>query len=130
MKNIIAVLALLAVFVSCNSNDSNIKYSFSLNGDGEIKREMVAKNATTDIEIEMVGTAGFNAKGSLITTLTPGGYINYRDKNTQLNAVPSKNGVTVTIEESSRKISTTSDTGKEILKEAIINIKKLQQKNK
>jgi hypothetical protein len=130
MKNIIAVLALLAVLVSCNSNDSNIKYSYSINGDGEIKREMVAKNATTDIEIEMVGMAAFNAEGTIITGLTPGGYINYRNKNAQLNAVPSKNGVTVTIEESSRKISATSDTGKEILKEAIINIKKLQQKNK
>jgi len=130
MKNIITVLAMLIMLASCNSNDSNIKYSFSLNSDGEIKREMLAKNANTDIEIEMVGTAAFNADGTLITTLTPGGYINYRNKKIHLNVIPSKNATTVTIEESSRKISATSDTGKEILKEAIINIKKLQQKNK
>ena len=121
---------MLIMLASCNSNDSNIKYSFSLNSDGEIKREMLAKNANTDIEIEMVGTAAFNADGTLITTLTPGGYINYRNKKIHLNVIPSKNATTVTIEESSRKISATSDTGKEILKEAIINIKKLQQKNK
>lgn len=130
MKNIIAVLAILIILVSCNSNDSNIKYSFSLNSDGEVKREMVAKNANTDIEIEMVGTAAFKADGTLITKLTPGGYINYRNKKAHITVVPSKNGTTVTIEESDRKISATSDTGKEILKEAIINIKKLQQKNK
>lgn len=130
MKNTIAALAMLAVLASCNSNDSNIKYSYSYNSEGEIKREMVIKNTTTDIEIEMEGNATFNPQGTLIIALTPGGTINYRNKNTVLKGIPSKDGVTITIEENGNKVSNTSDTGKEIIEEAIRNIKKLQQKHK
>lgn len=130
MKNIIATLILFVLLVSCNSNDSNIKYSYSFNSDGEIKREMSAKNATTDMEIEMEGTAGFNAEGTLITGLTPGGSINYRNKKTELTVVPYKDSVKLTIEENGREISATSDTGKEVIAEAIRQIKKLQKKYK
>jgi hypothetical protein len=130
MKTTIVMLALFALLVSCNSNDSNSKYSYSFNSDGELKREMVVKNNTTDIEIKMEGTAGFTTDETAITKLTPGGSINYRNKNTELTAIPTKEGVTITIEENGRTISTTSDTGKEIVTKAIRHIKKLQNKNK
>lgn len=130
MKNLIAALAMLAVLASCNSNDSNIKYSYSYNSEGGIKREMVIKNTVTDIEIEIEGNATFNPDGTLITGLTPGGSISYRNKNTVLKGVPAKDGVTITIEENGNKVSNTSDTGKEIIEEAIRNLKKLQQKHK
>jgi hypothetical protein len=130
MKTTIAVLVLFALLVSCNSNDSNSKYSYSFNSDGELKREMVVKNNTTDIEIKMEGTASFNADGTAITKLTPGGTINYRNKKTELNVTPLKDSLTITIEENGRNISNTSDTGKEIIVEAISHIKNLQNKHK
>lgn len=130
MKTIIVAALLFAALVSCESNDSNIKYSYSYNSDGEIKREMVVKNSLNDIEIEMEGNAAFNHDGTEITSLTPGGYINYRNKNTEVSITPSKGAVKIIIEENGRKISYTSDTGKEIITEAIRNIKKLQQKQK
>lgn len=130
MKTIIPILLLFAALASCNSNDSNIKYSYSYNSDGEIKREMVLKNSLNDIEIEMEGNAAFNQDATEITSLTTGGYINYRNKNIEVKATPTKDAVAITIEENGRKVSTTSDTGKEIVTEAIRNIKKLQQKQK
>lgn len=91
---------------------------------------MIVKNSLNDIEIEMEGNAQFNPQGTEITALTPGGYINYRNKNTEVKVTPSKDAVTIVIEQNGRKISKTSDTGKEILTEAIRNIKKLLQKQK
>lgn len=130
MKKVIAILCLLIVFAACNSNDSNIKYSYSYNSEGEIKREMVVKNSLNDIEIEMEGNATFNSDGTEITGLTPKGFINYRNKKTEVKVIPSKEAVTITIEENGRPLSNTSDTGKELITEAIRNIKKLQQKQK
>ncbi|MHA3788084.1 hypothetical protein ACX0HA_07730 [Flavobacterium hauense] len=129
MKTILAIVTVI-LFVSCNSNDSNIKYSYSYNSEGEIKREMVLKNALNDIEIQMEGNATFNTEGTTITTLTPGGSINYRNKKTEVRVTPAKNGVTVLIEENGNILSNTSDTGKEIITEVIRNVKKLQQKQK
>ncbi|MFD2601097.1 hypothetical protein [Flavobacterium suzhouense] len=130
MKTITVMLLMLLMIVSCNSNDSNVKYSYSYNSDGVIKREMIVKNNKNDIEIEMNGNATFNNDETAITQLTPGGSINYRNKDTKLIATSSKEGIKINIEKNNSKISGTSDTGKEIIKEAIIHIKKLQQKHK
>ncbi len=130
MKAILTCLTLLAVLASCDSNDSTTKYSYSFNDDGEIKREMIAKNAQNDVEIEMEGTASFNAEGTVITGLTKNGHINYRNKDIKLMAIHTANGVTVDIKKNGRTISLTSDTGKEIMAEAIRDIKKLQDKYK
>lgn len=129
MKTILTVLAIL-LLVSCDSNDSNVKYSYSFNSDGEIKREMTVKNKLNDIEIEMEGNASFDKNDSTITAITPGGIINYRNKKAELKAITSKNGLTVTIEENGIKVSNTSDRGKEIQTEAIRYIKNLQKKYK
>lgn len=130
MKNIVAILVMVVLLASCDSNDNQIKYSYSFDSDGEIKREMSAKNATTDIEVEMVGSATFSPDNTMITGLTPGGYINYRNENRELTVEPGKDGVKVTIEENGRAVSKVSDTGKEIIAEAIRHIKKLQDKYK
>ncbi|PZR23457.1 MAG: hypothetical protein DI539_03275 [Flavobacterium psychrophilum] len=130
MKTLIATTLLLLMLVSCKSNDSNIKYSYSFDSDGTIKREMQVRNSINDIEITMEGNAAFNTEETLITGLTPGGNINYRNKKSKLNAVPSKDGVTISLEQNGKQVSNTSDSGKEIIKEAIIHIKKLQQKHK
>ncbi|RDI11197.1 hypothetical protein [Flavobacterium sp. AG291] len=130
MKTITTTLLVLLMIVSCNSNDSNVKYSYSYNSDGVIKREMTVKNNKNDIDIEMKGNATFNDDETAITQLTPGGSINYRNKDTKLTAASSKEGIKISIEKNNSKISATSDTGKEIIKEAITHIKKLQQKHK
>ena len=130
MKTILSLLSLFILLISCDSNDSETKYSYSFNNDGEITREMYVKNASHEIEIEMRGTASFNAGRTEIIGLTPEGNINYRNKDTELTAVPHKDGVKLRIEENGREISATSDTGKDIIKEAIRHIKKLQEKYK
>lgn len=130
MKAIITCLVLLAVLASCDSNDSRIKYSYSFNDDGDIKREMITKNAQNDIEIEMEGNASFNADGTAITGLTKNGRINYRNKDITLTAAQTKNNISIAITKNGRTISETSDTGKEITAEAIRDIKKLQDKYK
>jgi hypothetical protein len=130
MKNIILAVFLILVLVSCNSNDSHIKYSYSFTKEGDIKREMITKNATSDIEIKMEGTASFTADGTNFKGLTKGGFIEYRNKETELKVSYKNNGLAITIEQNGRKISNTSDTVKEIIAEAIRDIKKVQEKYK
>ncbi len=130
MKNIILAVLLTIALASCNSNDSHVKYSYSFTKEGDIKREMITKNATSDIEIKMEGTASFTSDGTSLTGLTKGGYIQYRNKETQMKVTSDEKGFTVTIQQNDRKISNTSDTGKEVIAEAIRYIKKLQEKYK
>jgi hypothetical protein len=130
MKKIIVALVMMASIVSCNSSDSKVKYSYSYNNDGKVKREMIQKNSQSDIEINMEGNATFSANETTITALSEKGFINYRNKDIKLNAVNDKKKVIITIKKNGTKISNTSDTGKEILTEAIREIKKLQGKYK
>ena len=130
MKKIIVALVMMASIVSCNSSDSKVKYSYSYNNDGKVKREMIQKNSQSDIEINMEGNATFSANKTTITALSEKGFINYRNKDIKLSAVNDKKRVIITIEKNGTKISNTSDTGKEILTEAIREIKKLQEKYK
>lgn len=131
MKKISIIATLCVLLFSCsNSNDSNTKYSYSVNHNGEVHREMVLKNKLSDIEIKMEGNAVFDKNDSVISSITADGKIDYRNGNIKVKMEPSKNGVTLKIEENGNKISPTSDTGKEIMTEAIRHIKKLQHKNK
>lgn len=131
MKKIIITLLLITVLVSCNTEDSKIKYSYSVNDEGMVRREMIAKNTLTDTEIEMEGNASFSADGTAITGITAGGFINYRDKEKELKIINNNTGtITTTININDRKISLTSDTGREIMADAARQVKKLQNRNK
>lgn len=131
MKKLLSAIALLAFLLSCNSADSEIKYKYSTNGNGVLKREMRIKNSLNDIEIKMEGTASFNTEGDMITALSDEGYIQYKNKEVTLAAsVSEDNKVTVAIEKNGNKITNSSDTGKEITTEAIRHIKSLQSKYK
>lgn len=130
MKNIIVTLLLLVSMVSCNTEDSKIKYSYSVNSQGMVRREMIARNAMTDTEIEMEGKAVFSADGNTITGITTGGFINYRDKEKELKITSSDGKIVTNININDRKISLTSDTGKEIMADAARQVKKLQNKHK
>lgn len=131
MKKIIITLLLITVLISCNTEDSKIKYSYSVNDEGMVRREMIAKNTLTDTEIEMEGNASFSADGTAITGITAGGFINYRDKEKELKIINNNGGTIVTtININDRKISLTSDTGREIMADAARQVKKLQNRNK
>lgn len=130
MKKIIVTLLLFAGLVSCNTEDSKIKYSYTVNNEGMVRREMTAKNAMTDTEIEMEGDASFSSDGSTITNITTGGFINYRDKEKELKIINKDGKITTTININNRTISLTSDTGKEIMADAARQVKKLQNKQK
>lgn len=130
MKNIIVTLLLLASMVSCNTEDSKIKHSYSVNSQGMVRREMIARNAMTDTEIEMEGKAAFSPDGNTITGITTGGFINYRDKEKELKITSSDGKIVTNININDRKISLTSDTGKEIMADAARQVKKLQNKHK
>lgn len=131
MKKIIITLLLITVLISCNTEDSKIKYSYSVNDKGMVRREMIAKNTLTDTEIEMEGNASFSADGTAINGITAGGFINYRDKEKELKIINNNKGTIATsISINDRKISLTSDTGKEIMADAARQVKKLQNRNK
>lgn len=130
MKNIILILLLLTGLVSCNSEDSKVKYSFSVSGDGMIKREMKIKNPVSDIEIEMEGEATFTADKTEITGITKGGYIKYRDRKKELEVTNDDNKTVVNMQINGQPISATSDTGKELIADAARQVNKLQNKNK
>lgn len=130
MKKIIVTLLLMAGIVSCNTVDSKIKYSYSVNDEGMVRREMAAKNTLTDTEIEMEGNASFSADGTTITGITSGGFINFRDKKKELKIINTEGSIVTHINISDRKISLTSDTGKEIMADAARQVKKLQARQK
>jgi hypothetical protein len=130
MKKIIVTLLLMAGIISCNTVDSKIKYSYSVNDEGMVRREMAAKNTLTDTEIEMEGNASFSADGTTITGITPGGFINFRDKKKELKIINTEGSIATHINISDRKISLTSDTGKEIMADAARQVKKLQARQK
>lgn len=130
MKKIIVTLLLMPGIISCNTVDSKIKYSYSVNDEGMVRREMTAKNTLTDTEIEMEGTASFSADGNTITGITSGGFINFRDKKKELKIINNEGSIATHINISDRKISLTSDTGKEIMADAARQVKKLQARQK
>lgn len=130
MKKILLTLLVLLSLVSCNTEDSKIKYSYSVNSEGMVRREMAIKNPSTDTQIEMEGDASFSADGTSITGITTGGFINYRDKEKELKLTNKDGNVTINTTINGRKISLTSDTGKEIMADAARQVKKLQNKQK
>ncbi|MNK16462.1 hypothetical protein D3C87_346280 [compost metagenome] len=130
MKNIILTLLLLIGLVSCNSEDSKLKYSYSVNSDGMIRREMKVKNPVSDIEIEMEGEATFNTDKTAITGITKDGYIKYRDRKKELEIINENGKAVVSLQENGQSISVTSDTGKELIADAARQVNKLQNKKK
>lgn len=130
MKNIILTLLLLIGLVSCNSEDSKLKYSYSVNSDGMIRREMKVKNPVSDVEIEMEGEATFNTDKTAITGITKGGYIKYRDRKKELEITNENGKAVVSLQENGQTISVTSDTGKELIADAARQVNKLQNKKK
>lgn len=130
MKNIILTLLLLIGLASCNSEDSKLKYSYSVNSDGMIRREMKVKNPVSDIEIEMEGEATFNTDKTAITGITKDGYIKYRDRKKELEITNENGKAVVSLQENGQTISVTSDTGKELIADAARQVNKLQNKKK
>jgi len=130
MKNIILTLLLLIGLVSCNSEDSKLKYSYSVNSDSMIRREMKVKNPVSDIEIEMEGEATFNFDKTAITGITKDGYIKYRDRKKELEITNENGKAVVSLQENEQSISVTSDTGKELIADAARQVNKLQNKKK
>lgn len=130
MKNIILTLLVLFSLASCNSEDSKLKYSYSVNSDGMIRREMKVKNPVSDIEIEMEGEATFTADKTLITGIAKGGFIKYRDRKKELEITNNNGKTVVALKENGQALSATSDTGKELITDAARQVNKLQNKNK
>ena len=134
MKNIFIALLVTASLVSCNTSGSESKYPYTythtVNSNGSVKRILVVKNPFNDIEVEMEGTAAFNDDGTAITSLSPDGYIKYRNKDSKLSITAYNGKIIMTVENNGKKIPLTSDTGKEVIADAVKQVKKLQEKHK
>lgn len=130
MKNIIYTLLAVITLASCNTERKMSRYSYTVQDNGIIEREMKIDNRFTDIEIKMKGTATFDAEGTTITALSPGGYVEYKNDRSEMKAIKNGSTVNISIYKKGRQLSLSSEEGKQILTEAIKQVKNLQDKHK
>lgn len=127
MKKLTMLFA-AALLAACNGRTNESRYTYSVTDEGLAKREMTLQSPFTDVELEMAGNASFNTEQTVITGLTKGGYIKYRNEDITLTAKETDGRVAITMQANGKKITASSDTGKETIKEAIKHIKMLQKK--
>jgi hypothetical protein len=129
IKLITAFLLAALSLISCQ--DTTRRTSFTTkNHDGNEYRELVTKNPLTDIKVEIKGRAIFNKEETAIIHLTDKGYINYKNGENRLEIKNESKVMTVQVFQHDKKIAANSKEAKEIIQQAILKIKEVQNREK